>query len=87
MAFTNFNPEAIIFDDELERVLVLSDDGTRKVGGVESKRLPDPAQRRFRATWMQLPIRQSMNLKSEIRPLLELPPALRAPPRKPGTTP
>lgn len=86
-AFTNFNPEAIIFDDESNRVLVLSDDGTRKAGGVESKRLPDPAQRRFRATWMQLPIRQSMNLKSEIQSLRELPPALPAPPRKPGTTP
>jgi hypothetical protein len=55
MSFTNFNPEALVFNEELNRVLVLSDDGSKKVGGVESKRLPDPAQRRFRAMWMELP--------------------------------
>jgi hypothetical protein len=58
IAFTNFNPEALIFSDELNRVLALSDDGTRKVGGIESKRLADPAKRRFRAMWMELPVQQ-----------------------------
>jgi len=48
MVFADFNPEALILNDELNRLLVLSDDGARTVGGVESKRLPDPAQRRFR---------------------------------------
>ncbi len=52
--FKHLNPEALAFEESLDTVLVLSDDGTRKVGGVESKRLPDPEQRQFRVARLNL---------------------------------
>lgn len=55
LEFSHLNPEALVFSEESSRFLILSDDGTRKVGGVESKSLPDPAQRRFRALWAEFP--------------------------------
>jgi len=33
MVFADFNPEALILNDELNRLLVLSDNGARTVGG------------------------------------------------------
>jgi len=50
----NLHPEAIIIYPQfgLERVQILSDDGRRKVEGVEQKGLPDPSQRTFRSVWL-----------------------------------
>jgi hypothetical protein len=50
--FGKLNPEALVFFPGEARFLVLSDDGTLKVQGVDCKRLTDPSQRRFRAAWV-----------------------------------
>ncbi len=42
------NPEAIAFGDEMRELLLLSDDGTVKLGNEECKRLKDPTLRKFR---------------------------------------
>ncbi|HMJ88232.1 MAG TPA: DUF3616 domain-containing protein [Candidatus Acidoferrum sp.] len=54
--FAGINPEAlsIIDRDGTPELLVVSDDGTRKVNGVECKQLKDPMQKSFRA--MVVPI-------------------------------
>lgn len=46
------NPEALapLTENGRERLLVLSDDGTMKIGGVDCKAVPDPNLRYFRAT-------------------------------------
>jgi hypothetical protein len=49
------NPEAFVSQEGAERLLVLSDDGSRLHGNVECKRLKDPAQKRFRGAWVTLP--------------------------------
>jgi hypothetical protein len=36
-------------------VLVLSDDGTREVGGKPCKKLKDPRQKGFRGVWVRVP--------------------------------
>ena len=50
------NPEAITFFSEPEgdRLLVVSDDGTVKIGGKDCKRLKDPRLKRFRAVSVPL---------------------------------
>lgn len=49
--FAGINPEAIsvIGSPDQPQLLVVSDDGTRKVNGVECKNLKDPMQKSFRA--------------------------------------
>jgi len=69
--FKHSNPEALVFNEDLNRFLVLSDDGTHKVGGVESKNLPDPTQRKFRALWLALPAQQADNLRRDTLPSVE----------------
>jgi hypothetical protein len=48
--FRGLNPEGLAFEraDGRREFFVLSDDGTRSLGGVDCKQLKDPAQRRFR---------------------------------------
>jgi uncharacterized protein DUF3616 len=53
--FTDFNPEAFVTSEEKVDILVLSDDGSRLLDGVECKRLPEPAKKRFRGIWLRLP--------------------------------
>ena len=51
-----FNAEAVIFyPDHREPFQLLSDDGTVEFDGVCCKKLPDPAQRRFRSVWITPP--------------------------------
>jgi hypothetical protein len=54
--FTGINPEAISVIDRQgsPELLVVSDDGTRKVNGVECKKLKDPMQKTFRAVSVSL---------------------------------
>lgn len=52
----DFNPEAVVvYPDNKKSFQVLSDDGTRKVGDVECKHLPNPMQRSFRSVWVTPP--------------------------------
>ncbi len=48
------NPEGFVSHEDRDEVLVLSDDGATLVGGVECKRLTDPARKRFRALRLRL---------------------------------
>jgi len=50
VTFTGSNPEGIAFemDNGTHDVFVLSDDGRLKIDGVDCKKIPDPAKRRFR---------------------------------------
>jgi hypothetical protein len=52
---SRLQPEAICFHDQKNssRLLILSDDGGRSLGGKDCKDLPE-AQRRFRACWIAL---------------------------------
>jgi hypothetical protein len=55
--FADFNPEAIlIYADQPERILLLSDDGTRPVGNQECK-LADPSHRSFRTAWLRMGVK------------------------------
>ncbi|MBN8226494.1 DUF3616 domain-containing protein [Corallococcus macrosporus] len=49
------NPEAFFTPDTSGDILLLSDDGTVQVEGVECKRQKDPALKRFRGVWTALP--------------------------------
>jgi hypothetical protein len=49
--FGDLNPEALAWLDG--RLLVLSDDGERRMGGRPCKKLREPGARRFRAVWVQ----------------------------------
>jgi hypothetical protein len=51
----DLNPEAFVSFPTEKRVLVLSDDGTREVGGKHCKHLTDPAQQSFRGLWVDVP--------------------------------
>ncbi len=56
IAFGDWNPEAIIvYQDQPNRIEVLSDDGECKIDGVPCKKLPDENQRRFRSGWLEIP--------------------------------
>lgn len=52
---TGLNPEAFFTPEQADEILLLSDDGTVQVDGVECKRLKHPAQKRFRGLWVRLP--------------------------------
>lgn len=50
----DFNPESlIIYPDDSRRVQFVSDDGARRSGGVDCKKLADAAQRTFRTAWVE----------------------------------
>jgi hypothetical protein len=51
--FEALNPEALFTPEERPEVLVLSDDGTRIIGGRPCKKLKDPKQKRFRGMWVR----------------------------------
>ena len=51
--FGDLNPEALARVGG--RLMVLSDDGERPMGGRPCKKLQDPGARRFRAAWVSLP--------------------------------
>jgi hypothetical protein len=46
------NPEGFFSTDALGEVMLLSDDGTRRIDGHECKRLKDPRRKRFRGVWI-----------------------------------
>jgi hypothetical protein len=48
------NPEGFFSPEDRDEIMLLSDDGSRLVDGVECKELTDPAQRRFRGLWVRL---------------------------------
>lgn len=52
---SGFGAEAIFADDSRDDVLILSDDGTRKVDGKPCKKLKDPARKGFRGVWVRVP--------------------------------
>jgi hypothetical protein len=47
-----FGPEAFFTPESRDEILVLSDDGTRSVGGKACKKLKDSAQKSFRGVWL-----------------------------------
>jgi len=48
-----YNPEALFTPEGRDKILLLSDDGSVSVEGVECKRLKDPAKKRFRGLWFK----------------------------------
>ncbi|MBU6400628.1 MAG: DUF3616 domain-containing protein [Verrucomicrobia bacterium] len=54
--FGDLHPEAVLIYPDLgfRKVQLLSDDGTRLIGGCVCKQLPE-AQKRFRSVWVELP--------------------------------
>lgn len=50
--FGKLRPEALVFYADNPRFQVLSDDGTRDIGGTNCKELKDPMQKRFRGAWV-----------------------------------
>ncbi|MHB1034313.1 MAG: DUF3616 domain-containing protein [Pirellulales bacterium] len=55
IAFDDWNPEAIIvYQDQPNRIQVLSDDGECKIDGMPCKKLPSENQRRFRSGWLEI---------------------------------
>ena len=54
LTFSDFNPEGFFTPETRDRVMVLSDDGSRPVGEKECKRVRDPAVKSFRGRWMAL---------------------------------
>lgn len=52
---SDFNPEALISRDERDDVLLLSDDGTRKIADRECKKLSFGSEKSFRGVWLRLP--------------------------------
>jgi hypothetical protein len=67
--FAGLNPEAI---SVIERegsfdLFVLSDDGTRKVNGIEAKKLKNPNQKTFRALAVSIPAQALVNLSQRSR--------------------
>lgn len=51
-ALAGYNPEGT-FSPDGDRLLLLSDDGTRALAGQPCKELPDHDQRRFRGVWLR----------------------------------
>jgi hypothetical protein len=47
----DLNPEAFVSYEARDAVLLLSDDGSRLVDGVECKKLEDPSRKSFRGVW------------------------------------
>jgi hypothetical protein len=56
--FTDLNPEAFVTFEDKEEILVLSDDGSSLIDGVECKRIPDAAKKHFRGVWLRLPAKK-----------------------------
>lgn len=56
-ALAKLNPEVIVTwpGARSERLLILSDDGARKIGGCPCKDLKEPERQRFRGAWFSLP--------------------------------
>jgi hypothetical protein len=54
--FEGLNPEAlsVINRQGMDELFVVSDDGTRKINGVDCKKLKDPMQKTFRALEVSL---------------------------------
>ncbi len=53
--FTDYNPEGFVTAEDSEEILVLSDDGSVLIDGVECKRLKDPDRKSFRGLWIRPP--------------------------------
>ncbi len=51
---SGYNPEGFFTPEDRDEILLLSDDGSVAVGGVECKALKDPARRAFRGVWVRL---------------------------------
>ena len=49
----SLNPEGFFSPEELDRILIISDDGSKKMDGTRCKELPDSARKRFRAAWIR----------------------------------
>jgi hypothetical protein len=47
-----FRPEGFFTPDQRDKILVLSDDGTQLIDGVECKKQKDPSKKRFRGVWL-----------------------------------
>lgn len=54
VALDGLNPEGFFTPEERDAVMVLSDDGSRLVDGIECKRLDDPSRKTFRGAWIRL---------------------------------
>ena len=54
LTFADFNPEGFFTPETRDRVMLLSDDGSRAVGEKECKRVRDPAAKSFRGRWLAL---------------------------------
>jgi hypothetical protein len=50
-----FNPEGFFTPEGLDRIMLLSDDGSVAIEGTDCKRLKDPEAKRFRGLWVSLP--------------------------------
>lgn len=50
----DLNPEAFFTPEERDRIMLLSDDGTRMVDGTPCKKLDDPRRKSFRGVWLRL---------------------------------
>jgi hypothetical protein len=50
-----WNPEAFASFEDRDRILLLSDDGTRLLDGEPCKKLKDPGRKRFRGRWVEVP--------------------------------
>ena len=49
----HYNPEALFTPESREQILLLSDDGSAALDGVECKRLKDPSRKQFRGLWFK----------------------------------
>jgi hypothetical protein len=49
----DFNPEGFFTPEDRSRFMVISDDGSRQIQGVDCKKLKDPAQKQFRGLWLK----------------------------------
>jgi hypothetical protein len=52
--FDGFNPEGFFTPEDRDRILLLSDDGTRPIDGQPCKSLAEPARKQFRGLWLDL---------------------------------
>lgn len=57
VATGDLNPEVVIAYPGEGRLLLLSDDGSRRIGSLECKRIADPGERYFRGVLFDLPTR------------------------------
>ena len=56
VSFKGSNPEALVVypDTPVNEFQILSDDGTRKIGGEDCKTIKDPTRKWFRSYWLKL---------------------------------